>query len=90
MRTLSVFLKSWNLFFELNSSQMHNNKLYNKSTNMQLEKLPSIEVGPTALAWPKTLNLMYDFDLQSPASASYGRDLLACKISRSKVSRFRR
>ena len=28
-------------------------------TTAQLEKLPSIKVGPTALAWPTTLTLTY-------------------------------
>ena len=37
----------------------------------------TIEVGPTALAWPTTLTLTYDLDLQSPES--YGHDLLTCK-----------
>ena len=58
--------------------------LYKRNT----KKLPLIEVGPTALAWPTILNLTYDLDLQSPAS--YGHDLLTCKRSRSTVSRFRR
>ena len=51
-------------------------------------KLPSIEVGTTPLAWLMTLNVTYDLDLQIPASYDY--DLLACKRSRSTVSRFRR
>jgi len=40
-------------------------------------KLPSIKVRPTALAWPTTLTLTYDLDLQSPAS--FGRDSYTCK-----------
>ena len=54
----------------------------------RLEKLPSMEVGPTALAWPMILTLIYDPDLQSPAN--YGHDLLTQKSSKSTVSQFRR
>ena len=49
-------------------------------------KLPSIEVIPTALAQPVPLTLTYDLDLQSPASSIH--DLLTGKSSRSTVSRF--
>ena len=51
-----------------------------------MKKLPSIEVGPTALACPTTLT--YDLTYNSPAS--YGHDLLTRKSSRSTVSWFRR
>jgi len=44
---------------------------------VNLEKLPSIKVRPTASAGAMTLT--YDLDLQSPAS--YGHDLLTCKSS---------
>ena len=52
------------------------------------KNLPLIEVGLTTLAWPITLTLTYDLDLQSPAS--YGRDLLTRKSSSSTVSQFKR
>ena len=51
-----------------------------------LEKLPSIKVGPTALALPTTLTS--DLDLHSPAS--YGYDLLTRQSLRKTVSQFRR
>ena len=35
------------------------------------KKLPSIELGPTALAWPMTLTLTYDLDLRSPMVMTY-------------------
>ena len=50
--------------------------------NIQLEKLPSIEVRRTALAWP--WHMTSDRDLQSPAS--YGPDQVTCKSSRSDQS----
>ena len=37
------------------------------------QKLPSIEVGPTALAWPTTSTLTYDLHLQSPASYGHAK-----------------
>jgi len=42
------------------------------------KKLPSVDVGPTALAWLMTFNLICDIDLQFPAS--YGHDWLAAKV----------
>ena len=42
------------------------------------KKLPSIEVGPTALARSMTSTLTYDSDLQSPAS--YRHDLLTAEV----------
>ena len=53
--------------------------------NWKKPKLPSIEVWPTALAWPVTLISTYDLDFQSPAS--YGHDLVTSKSSRSTVRR---
>ena len=42
------------------------------------KKLPSSEIGSTALVWTTTLTLTYDVDLQF--SASYGHDLLYAKV----------
>ena len=71
------FLWVWTIAMEgLSRGPVQNDK--------QLEKLTSIEVGLTALAWP--MSLTYDLDLRSPVTVSYGHDLLTCKSSKSVSS----
>ena len=48
------------------------NVVFQKIITKQLEKRPSIDVGPTTLARSMTLTLAYDLDLQSPASYRHG------------------
>jgi len=44
---------------------------------LEKSELSSIEVGPTVLAWPMTLTLTYDLDLQS--CGSYAMTYLRAK-----------
>ena len=47
-----------------NNTQHHYRCISGMLLMMKLEKLPTVEVGSTALARPTTLNFTYDLDLK--------------------------